>query len=130
MCSSTGREKVRTLAATQPQIACCDIGQIEVSSVFHRKFREGAVDAAQHLALSLQLEQDVRGGVWSWLPINALLLDSVRLAFRTLPSTVFLRANDALHLVSAREKGFKEIHSNDRHLLAAAPHFGLRGVNV
>jgi hypothetical protein len=32
--------------------------------------------------------------------------------------------------VSARDAGFSEIWSNDRHLLAAARHFGLRGRSV
>lgn len=42
----------------------------------------------------------------------------------------YLRAADAIHLATAVEYGFAEIHSNDKHLLAAAPLFGLRGVNV
>lgn len=37
---------------------------------------------------------------------------------------------DAIHLVTALEASLPEIWSNDRHLLGAAEHFGLRGRSV
>jgi predicted nucleic acid-binding protein len=48
----------------------------------------------------------------------------------TLDWTVFVRAADAIHLTCAAEHGFREIYSSDRHLLAAAPAFGLKPRNV
>ncbi|MCX6907457.1 MAG: type II toxin-antitoxin system VapC family toxin [Verrucomicrobia bacterium] len=98
--------------------------------MLHRKLREGALDAAGYQAVWQQFEHDVQHNVWMWLPITPVLLAQTRAAFRVLLSTVYLRANDALHLVCARENGFKEIYSNDRHLLAAAPYFGLKAINV
>lgn len=47
-----------------------------------------------------------------------------------LPSNVFIRAGDAMHLACAAVNGFTEVFSNDRHLLKAAEYFGVRGTNV
>ena len=43
---------------------------------------------------------------------------------------IFLRAGDAVHLMTAVDAGFKEVWTNDRHMLAAASSFGLRGRSV
>lgn len=50
------------------------------------------------------------------------------------PSTasggIFLRAEDAVHLTTAQDLGEADLWTNDRHLLAAASHFGLIGRSV
>jgi predicted nucleic acid-binding protein len=46
---------------------------------------------------------------------------------RGLPRQTFIRAGDAIHIVSAMDAGFREIWTNDRHLLSAAAQFGIRG---
>ena len=47
-----------------------------------------------------------------------------------LPDRVFLRSGDALHLAYAREHGFRQVYTNDRHMLEAAPHSQIAGVDV
>ena len=49
---------------------------------------------------------------------------------RALPADCFLRACDALHLVTASDAGFTGVWTNDRHMLTAAPYFGLTGNTV
>lgn len=44
-----------------------------------------------------------------------------------LPPATHLRAGDAVHLTTALDLGESEIWTNDRHVLAAAEHFGLTG---
>ena len=44
--------------------------------------------------------------------------------------TVFVRSGDALHLACVEEHGFQEVYTNDRHMLQAAKHFHVTGVNV
>jgi predicted nucleic acid-binding protein len=41
-----------------------------------------------------------------------------------------LRAGDAVHLASALEVGEPEMWTNDRHLRAAATHFGITARSV
>ena len=103
---------------------------MEVTAVFHRKLREGFLTPAEAEIFFAEFGRDVQQGLWNLLPLNSELLEQVAAAYRTLPETVYLRSADALHLICARENGFTEIHTNDRHLLASASHFGLKGVDV
>ena len=124
-----GFEKVRELAGTA-SLACCLHGRAEATAAFHRKLREGVFTAAQYHQVLEQFEVDCREGAYRWLLLSAAVVARLDRGFRSLPRTVFLSAADALHLACAAENGFKEIYSNDQRLLAAAVHFGLRGVNV
>jgi len=42
---------------------------------------------------------------------------------RSLAGSVFIRAGDAIHLIAARTAGFREVWTNDRHMLEAARYF-------
>jgi len=125
-----GAEAVRAHAATVDVLVCSLHGRAELIAAAHRKIREGLATSAHLAALLDQVAADEAAGALEWLPITDTHLDRVEAAFLQAPATVFLRAADALHLASAAEAGLREIFSNDRHLLAAAPLFGLRGVDV
>jgi predicted nucleic acid-binding protein len=123
-------EAVRRLAASLGQVRCAVIGQIEVAAVFHRKFREGAFDAAAFREVMAQLDEDCGQGLWTWLPLTAALAAKAASVFAHLPRPVFLRAADALHLVCAQEHGLRDIFTNDRHMSSAARHFRLKPKTV
>lgn len=124
-----GWEEVRALAAGEP-VACAVHGYAEVIAAIHRKFREGVFTPAQYRALLEQFDLDCGEHAYRWLPLSPTVSARVKESFGTLPAAMFLRAADALHLACAAESGFHEIYSNDQRLLAAARHFGLRGVNI
>lgn len=75
-------------------------------------------------------EEDEQNGVWQWFGVTSDLVEKARKAVLDIPGTVFLRFLDALHLACAEEHGFQVIYTNDRHMLKAARHFNLTGVNV
>jgi predicted nucleic acid-binding protein len=124
-----GTDAVRELANAQP-IAASWHAQAELLCTFHRAFREGRLDREAYQAQRSQFYNDEAASAFHWLPISASTLARLDLMLANAPATSFLRAADALHLACAAEHGFKEVYSNDRHFLAAAPLFGLMGMNV
>lgn len=128
--AEAGSDDVRSTAANADQIFCLAHGRVELAFMFHRKIREGAMDHHQLAQLWEQVEADERSGLLAWLPLTPQLLKTAAQSALTLPTRVFLRASDALHLICAKENGLREIYSNDSHLLKAASHFGLKGRNV
>jgi len=125
-----GSKDVRSHAANVDQLSCLAHGRVELAFMFHRKVREGTINHQQLAQIWEQVEADERSGMLSWLPLTPQLLEASARSALALPANIFLRASDALHLVCAKEHGFREIYSNDKHLLAATKHFGIRGRNL
>lgn len=121
---------VRRVARSSPALYISALSIAELACVFHRRAREGALQESAATKLRNAFLEDVLNEVWLLLPVTEYLLREVELLTRRLPREVFLRAGDAIHIVSAVEAGFHEIWTNDRHLLAAAGHFGLKGRSV
>lgn len=124
-----GSAVVRAELAKLDAIACSVHGRVELSFVFHRKYREGAIDK-RGLRARLQLvEEDTVSGLIQWLPLDEEIATAAWQSVAKLQRKTPLRSADALHLVVARDNGFKRIFSNDRHLLAGAREYGLEGYN-
>jgi predicted nucleic acid-binding protein len=120
-------ELVRELARRADGLYSSAICIAEMACLAHRKIREGPVtptDAAMRRDLFLD---DLKNGVITAVPVTERLLRRVEATTRALPPSCYLRTFDVLHLVTAADSGFVEVWTDDRHMLAAAPHFGLAG---
>jgi predicted nucleic acid-binding protein len=124
-----GWQKVRELASTD-HLACCLHGKAEIVAAFHRQLRDGVLSQRQWTDLLRQFEKESDAGAFQWLPMSSMVVGRVIRVYASLAKAVNLRAADAVHLACAAENGFEKIYSNDGRLLAAAPHFGLIGVNI
>jgi predicted nucleic acid-binding protein len=123
-------QAVRTMARRANGLYSSAICIAEMACLANRKVREGPVTAADAVIRRDLFLDDLNAGVITAMPVTERLLRRVELMTRALPSSCYLRTFDALHLVTALDTGFTEIWSNDRHMLAAAPHFGLVGRSV
>ncbi len=123
--------RVRALVAGQqglPSSAWC---RAELACIFLRHVREGALTRKQARELHALFLDDVRTGAWGLLPASSDMLESLEDRVKRLRRRdVFLRAGDAIHLTTAADAGFREIWTNDRHMLGAARSFKLRGRSV
>ena len=124
-----GSESVRALAESVP-VASSWHAQAEMLCTFHRAYREGRLDEEGYHAQRSQFSSDQTASTFHWLPITEATLRLLNATLAKASTNIILRAADALHLASAAEQDFKEVYSNDRHFLAAAPLLGLRGMNV
>lgn len=118
-------DAVRHLAESLGHVHCSALGLIEVTSVFHRKWREGAFTEREFREVSAQFVDDCESGLWTWLSVTDTLIASAAAAVRSLGKNTVIRTADALHLVCAKEHGLKRVYTNDRHMLLAASAFGV-----
>lgn len=119
-------DAVRALAEEATGVASLVIGRLETELVFSRKLREGSLTPGAYEALVAQYQADCEDGLWTWLPLTDELVSAAQETARRLPTSVFIRSLDALHLTCARWHGYERIYSNDKHLVRAAPHFSLQ----
>ena len=129
-CIEAGSSEVRAHASTITAISSAVLARAEFVSACHRKVREGQATLHHLRSMLDQFHLDCNTGVISLLPLNDKMFERVEKTYLTSLGLQPLRAADALHLACAAEHGFREVYSNDRHFLAAAPHFGLKGINV
>lgn len=102
----------------------------ELACVFHRQVRDRSIEPNVWVGLRKLFLEDLSNEVWALIPLTDRLLHRAELMIGSLPGDTYIRAGDAIHLASAADGGFDEIWTNDRHLLAAAPAFGLKGRSV
>jgi predicted nucleic acid-binding protein len=121
---------VRALLFTGQSLLSSSWAIAEVTCVFQRHVREGILSAHQAHVLHDEFLMHVETGVWRMIPVTDRLLRRCSMQVRGLPAGIYVRAGDAIHLTTAAEEGETEIWTNDRHLLAAAPYFGLTGRSV
>lgn len=102
----------------------------EFHAVLHRRVREGTACAEDAAALAALFLEHARDGLWNFIPVNGALLRRTGNLMIAAPRDIFLRTADAVHLATAQELGERDVWTSDRHMLAAAPYFGLTGRSV
>ena len=121
---------VRQVLEAAPAVYASALARVELTAVFHRRLREGVWSQADFGAAARQFHHDDVGGFWTWLPLEPAILDGAASTFLTLPSSVFLRSSDCLHLVTALHHKFTDIYTHDKHQVAAATAMGLVPISI
>jgi predicted nucleic acid-binding protein len=121
---------VREVIRTADSLTSSSWALGEVACSFHRHMREGSLSRDQFRQLLDAFLEHVDRGVWSLIPVSERILRRTAISIGSTAEGIYLRAADAIHLATAQESGDREVWTNDRHMLAAASHFGLIGRSV
>ncbi len=125
-----GTEAVLAWLEGRTGLSCCRHGRVEFVAAITRHVRDGRLTQRDGHGVYRRLEIDERAGLWHWFSVTDTLVLAACQRLEALSPAVFLRAADALHLTCAVEHGFSAVYSHDPHLLAAAPAFGLQGLDI
>jgi predicted nucleic acid-binding protein len=121
---------VRELVRRADRIRSSVWALAEFYAVLHRRVREGVASAEEVGDLACRFSEHAHDGLWNFIPVTEALLRRAGILMISAPREIFLRTADAVHLATAQETGEHEVWTNDRHVLAAAPYFGLTGRSV
>jgi len=118
---------VRRIIHGADSLTSSEWSMVEVTCAFHRHLRQGELTAHQYQLLLRAFLRHIDDELWTLIPLGSRLIGRVSAAMKSLPAGVFVRSGDVVQLVSAQDAGEREVWTSDRHMLAAAPHFGLAG---
>jgi hypothetical protein len=110
---------------SEDAIVVSELARVELMSVFHRRMRERKWTREKFQVAAGQFSRDDALKYWSWLAVSGLIVSAASQLYLSLPESVFLRASDCLHLITALQEGFQEICTFDRHQQEAVQALGL-----
>ena len=93
-----GAARVREVAYGADGLASCELARPEFAAILTRHVRERHLSRREVAAILKDFEADEKNSVWQWFGVTSALLEKARTAVLDVPSTVFLRSGDALHL--------------------------------
>ena len=123
-------DAVRALVKRAAALSSSALSIAEVNCVFHRRLRDGRITRDHCLELASTFARHIAAGLWNLAPVSQSLLKRTGTLVISAPPGIFIRAGDAIQLLTAQELGEPEIWTGDKHVLAAAPWFGLVGRSV
>ena len=119
--------RVRELVRKAPVIHSSLWALAEFHAVLHRRPREGSCSSGDARVLSARFSDHIQDGLWNLVSVSESLLRRTSALIVSAPRNLFIRTADAVHLATAQEIGERDVWTNDRHVIAAAPYFGLTG---
>ena len=123
-------DAVRARLDAEDQVLLSELARAELAAVFHRQLRERKWSQDEFASVVRQFSTDEAVGYWIWVPLDSRIIEQVVRTFTTLPTDVFLRTADCLHLVTALQQGFTEVHTHDTHQRNGASALGLTAIVI